>query len=190
MLITVYNQKGGVGKTSIAYSLTKDLDAYYITNDKINSIIPLTLHNKVLTNLTSEIIKNETVVFDSGGFIDKSMKTVLENSDIVFIPLEADATSLFTLNEIISEIRELNDNIYYIINKVEHDKDLKETLEALEDMNIDKNRIYTIRKSRIFKKVLSDNMSMNEILKESKLNKYRYSAVFAEYKKILDLVKS
>ena len=188
MLITVYNQKGGVGKTSISYSLTKDLDAYYITNDKINSIIPLTIHNKVINNLTKEIIEKEIVVFDSGGFIDKNMETVLKNSHIIFIPLEADQTSLFTLNAIYKEINELNDNIYYIINKVEHDKDFKEIFEEMLKMGISKDRILTIRKSRIFKKVLSDNASINEILKESKLNKYLYNAVYAEYKKLLDLV--
>jgi len=33
MIISIWSKKGGVGKTSLAFSLAKDLKMYLITND-------------------------------------------------------------------------------------------------------------------------------------------------------------
>ena len=67
-VITIYSPKGGVGKTALAFALTKELDdCYYVTNDKIGSCIAL------------EVFKN------NGQYIGKNLNPPIGIKTIVFV---------------------------------------------------------------------------------------------------------
>lgn len=189
-LFLVYNIKGGVGKTSIASSVSRDLDYYYSTNDTINSSIVLSSYKKVITEISEEFIDKNNVIFDAGGFQDEKINLLLKRAKKVFIPLECDATSLFSLNEYFNDLKNINDTIYFILNKVEHQKDKEETLEFLYSLGVKQENIFILRKSRMFKKAFNENKSMSNIMQENKLNRHLYKGFYKEYYDILKLFKS
>jgi cellulose biosynthesis protein BcsQ len=189
MLISVRNGKGGVGKTTLSYSLCLDLDYYYNTNDNRNSKIVLESYNKVLNTITINDINNNNIIFDCGGFEDKNIDRLLNISNLIIVPVEADSINLFSFEDFYKDIIKLNDNIIYVINKAEHKKDLKDTYDYLIEIGIDKKNIIIIHKSRIFKKVLNEDKGLSEILNENKLNKHLYSKTYNEYNQLLELIK-
>lgn len=187
-LTTIYNPKGGTGKTTLSFSLCLDLDYYYSTNDTINSSIVLNNYEKVIDTITNKDLDNKNIIFDGGGFIDKKILNILKISNKIIIPIETDLTSLSTFEQVIEELQEINHNIYVVINKVDNKNDLKDTLTYLKSKGIDNSNIFEIRKTRLFKRVLSDSVGVNELLKDNKLNQYLYNKVYKEYTKLLKII--
>ena len=187
-LTTIYNVKGGTGKTTLSYSICLDLGYYYSTNDTINSSVVLNNYDLVLDTITNKDIEEKNIVFDAGGFIDKKILNILNISNKIIIPLETDLTSLSTFEQIIEELLEVNSNIYVVINKVDNKNDLKDTITYLKSKGIDNSNILQIRKTRVFKRVLSDSIGIKQLLKDNKLNQYLYSKVYKEYTKLLEII--
>jgi len=187
-LTTIYNPKGGTGKTTLSYSLCLDLGYYYSTNDTINSSVVLNNYDLVLDTITNKDLKDKNIVFDGGGFIDKKIINILKISNKIIIPIETDLTSLSTFEQVIEELLEINPNIIVVINKVDNKNDLKDTITYLKSKGIENADIYQIRKTRLFKRVLSDSIGVNELLKDNKLNQYLYNKVYSEYTKLLKII--
>jgi len=192
MLISVWNLKGGTGKTSLTYSLVNDLDGYYITNDTYNSVVS-NVYNKVIKELNEEIINSNTVVFDGGGFFDDTIKQVLQHSQKIIIPLEPDLNSLNSLTNFLEELQKINNNIIFVINKVENNKTSIKDFETtknflIEEYKINEKNIFKLSNSRIFKNIFEEEKGIKELVNSSKINKYRYKKIYEEYKKILENV--
>ena len=65
-MISIFNKKGGVGKTSFAFSIAKDLGFYLQSNDAslIETIYP------EMSKISERPTKLENCVYDFGGFVD------------------------------------------------------------------------------------------------------------------------
>ena len=172
MLISIFNLKGGTGKTSLAYSLAKDLDSYYIANDSYNSIVG-NIYSKTIEELNDNIIADNTVIFDGGGFFDNTIKDILKHSDKIIIPLEADLNSLSSLESFIVELQKINKNIIYILNKIETSptaqRDYKAVREHLvSEFNINDSHIFKLPHSRIFKNIFDEELGIKELINSTK----------------------
>ena len=192
MLISIFNLKGGTGKTSLAYSLAKDLDSYYITNDSYNSIVG-NIYSKTIEELNDNIIADNTVIFDGGGFFDNTIKDILKHSDKIIIPLEADLNSLSSLESFIVELQKINKNIIYILNKIETNptaqRDYKAVREHLiSEFNINDSHIFKLPHSRIFKNIFDEELGIKELINSSKKNQYTYRNILPQYEAILKLL--
>jgi len=192
MLISIFNLKGGTGKTSLAYSLAKDLDSYYITNDSYNSIVG-NIYSKTIEELNDNIIADNTVIFDGGGFFDNTIKDILKHSDKIIIPLEADLNSLSSLESFIVELLKINKNIIYILNKIETyptaQRDYKAVREHLiSEFNINDSHIFKLPHSRIFKNIFDEELGIKELINSSKKNQYTYRNILPQYEAILKLL--
>jgi cellulose biosynthesis protein BcsQ len=189
MLISIFSLKGGVGKTSLSYSIAKDLNAFYITNDTHNSIVG-SIYDKVIDELNDDIIKDETVVFDGGGFFDSNIKDILKHSDKIIIPLEADLNSLVSLENFIKELQKINKNIIYVLNKIEDSnrakKDCEEVIQYLGSLfEINQEDIYTLPHTRIFKNIFNEEMGVSELINSTGSNRYIYRNFLPKYEMIL-----
>ena len=190
MLITIFNLKGGTGKTSLAYSLVNDLDSYYITNDTYNSVVS-NVYDKVIKELNKAIISDNIVVFDGGGFFDNDIKQVLQHSSKIIIPIEADINSLNSLTNFLEKLLKINNNIIFVINKIENNKTSLKDFEIsknflIKEYKINEKNIFKLSNSRIFKNIFEEEKGIKQLVNSSKINKYRYKKIYEEYKKILE----
>lgn len=180
MRISVINKKGGVGKTSLSFSLAKDLDMFLITND--DSIIELVYQDKSKIMQKPKLIDN--VVYDFGGFVDTGVIDILNASDIIIVPLAADLNSFKKTVSLLKEIQ--NENIILVANKAEKD-DFKTIKEYFEKTY--KFPIFEIKNSRIWKKTFEEKMTVSEIKNQSKINQYIYRNSISGYEDLLKQIK-
>jgi len=182
MKISVINKKGGVGKTSIAFSLAKDLNLYLLSND--DSTIELAYPEKA--KIMKEVKLIENVVYDFGGFVDSGVLNILKNSDIIIIPLTSDLNSFKKTISLITEIENENENIILIANNSEKDdfKEIEKYFKSKYDYPI-----FEFKNSRIWKKTFNLKMSVLEIKTSSKMNNYIYRNSINGYIELLNYIK-
>jgi cytidylate kinase len=80
-MITLYNVKGGVGKSSIAFQLAKYYDLPLYTNDIYSALAGI-------HKIDPKEKKNELpdCVLDLGGFSDHRIASYIKNSDVIIVP--------------------------------------------------------------------------------------------------------
>lgn len=193
MLVAVYNHKGGVGKSSLAYSIANDLEALYITNDPFNSVVT-NIYDKTIEELNDDVIANNTVIYDGGGFFDETTKDILKYSDLIIVPVEADLNSLKSLGSFLTELQKINNNIIYILNKIENtptaQRDYRAVREHLaQEFNINDNNIFKLPHSRIFKNIFDEEQGIKKLVNSSKINQHIYRNILPEYEAILSRIQ-
>lgn len=180
MRVSIINKKGGVGKTSLAYSLAKDLDLFLISND--DSVIELAYTAKAKVMDRPKLIDN--VVYDFGGFTDAGVMDIVNKSDLVLIPLVADLNCFKKTVSLIKEVA--NKNIVLVANRSE-----KNDFEEIG--NYFKNHfgfpIFEIKNSRIWKKTFEEKKSVLEIQNDNKINGYIYRNSIIGYTELLNYIK-
>lgn len=180
MVISIYNKKGGVGKTSLSFSLAKDLGYFLISND--DSVIEQVYPNKSKIMREPKLIKN--CVYDFGGFVDASALKILNISDWVIIPLTSDLNSFKNTVSSLNEIE--NKNIVFVAMRAE-----KSDFEEIENYLKDKfhHKIFEIKESRIWSKTFVQKMSVSDIKNENKINSYIYRNSIDGYENLIKFIK-
>lgn len=144
--VLIWQQKGGVGKTTIAIELITRLKYLPITNEGNSSLVDFfdNEENQLLLgekenpviSITNEIPNDESlkdgIVFDFGGFIDKRLIDAIKYCKFIIIPTTprtADADMFFksfdALKEIIQKIDKVGSiQIIVVLNMIEkaHEK--------------------------------------------------------------------
>jgi len=180
MRIAVINKKGGVGKTSLSFSLAKDLNMFLLSND--DSTIELVYKDKAKIMKNPKIIEN--VVYDFGGFVDTGVLEILDASDIIIVPLTADLNAFKKTVSLLKEIQK--ENIVLIANKSE--KNDFQTIKEYFEKNY-KFPIFEIKSSRIWKKTFETKKTVSEIKNENKVNQYIYRNSINGYENLLNHIK-
>lgn len=180
MTITVFNSKGGVGKSAISFSLSKDLDYAMITNDD-----GLFKHNHPKYKYLKKMQLVEDAILDLGGFITPETLNVLNGSDKVLIPLTIDYNSIHKALEILKEID--RSKCIIVANMIETPNDLEEIKEIIHK-RYDDMLVFPLKKSKVFQRTLQTGMSLTELYNESGLSKYQYKSVYKQYKTILKAI--
>ena len=194
-VITIYSPKGGVGKTALAFALTKELDdCYYVTNDKIGSCIALEVFKNngqyIDKNLTPPI-GTKTIVFDAGGFVDTKIEQAIKSSKIVIIPINFDNANKVILKKLFLDIKSKNSNakIIVIINKFDNQRFKKENVFNEISLLGDFDEIFFIRETGLFEKTQVKNKSINQFINSDLMTRYIYRNLSEEWNEILDYIK-
>lgn len=179
MIITFFNKKGGVGKTSLSYNVARDLDFYLLSND--DSVIAESYEKaKVLKEI--ELYKGENIIYDLGGFVDKNAIEVLKASDLIVVPTIGDINSLKRTVNTVKELQEFNKKILVIGNIVKpNDQDFISKFV---------NAQFFIRESKVFQNTLIEEKSISDLVQESKFNEYRYRNIYKDYVEFLNFIKT
>jgi len=187
MIVTFFNKKGGVGKTTLAFNVAKDLDFFLLSND--DSVIESIYPNKAKIMSNIKLLDNANIIYDLGGFIDKNNVEILEKSDIIFIPTLLDINSVQRTLNTIKEIKEINKdaNIKLIINQFNTLKKYESVVKQYEKTNL---KIFFIPKSEAFINSMFKGQTIKEQYEVNNFTKKTFHNVYTSYKLILEEIKN
>lgn len=112
----VINSKGSVGKTPISFNLAYDLDMNIITNDK-SALIACYKDRTILTN-QFELIENS--LYDCGGFSAPGILNIVQQVNIVIVPVFNDLSSLIQTRDTLKQILPLAKKVIIVTTKTEN----------------------------------------------------------------------
>jgi len=177
MTIAIYSQKGGVGKTSIAFSLSKDLKLKYITNDKSASMYKMGNAKFSKTNIPYQ----ENTIYDFGGFKSEEAIKIANQVDLVFIPTICDINAI---SKALDTCKTLNNkNIIIIATALERKKDY-EQIKIVFDKYYPEIKVIPFRKNKLLKNSMEVGMGATEFFKKSKKSNLLYKNSFIDYEVI------
>ena len=184
MVFSIWNKKGGVGKTALSYSLAKDLDYSMMSND--DSMIEIAYPDRAVIDKNPILVDN--FVYDFGGFSDLSIEPILKGSDYIIIPTIADyngAKKLFDTLEDLETMKIPKERIL-VVSMRTGDTFKKDDIDSLLD---NQYQTFYIPDSKIFQKLFTEKKSINEIGNTNGLSKYTYRKVLAPYNELLNKLK-
>jgi len=191
MKITIFNQKGGVGKTMLATQIALyfdlkivELDPYGILKSLMpKKVIKLGLRDKIDENLNN-------VVFDFGGFDDLRLEEVAKQSDLVIIPFNPTLVSLGGTLKSYLKVKNLNDNILFIANGYIKEQDVKEAVEFLEEHIKEPIEYFAIPFTRAVQTAENEVVSIVDLPKQGGLKKHTYSKIAKVFEDLMKIIKN
>jgi cellulose biosynthesis protein BcsQ len=188
MVLSVFNFKGGVGKSTISYNLAKHFGLKIVTNDKYSALI-----NAKQTTGGSSINIGDNVIFDFGGFEDKRVHEVFEASDVIVIPTlysRADIqNTVITVRQILKYAPDAK--ILIVVNRVRSGDDkLLDSVKEQLNKHIKHDVSYvTLRDSKALLRSINDNISIFDIHQQSGLNKHVYAPLINDFYMIIGSIE-
>lgn len=183
-VISVFSPKGGVGKTSLSFSISKDLNLGYITND-MSIIIQKYKKSKYVRN---KIPYRDDTLYDFGGFSDKNAEDIIRLSDLLLIPTINDQNSLL---KTLDTIKKFNGTVEIIIvgTMIDNDKD-KESIKKHIGAKYPNLRIIFVKRTKGFKNGMEIGYSLKDLFESSNLNKHRYKGIYKNYLKLINEINN
>ena len=183
--VTFFNKKGGTGKTSLSFSIAKDLNYPLLSND--DSVIEEIYPGKAKILDTIEIIDHD-VVYDLGGYIDTGIIELFKASSVVIVPTTLDINSIKRTINTVMEVNKYCENIVIVINRVKKDKlgKYKQSIEALRGLGKD---ILYIRDSEAITNSIHLAKTITNLYDVNGFSRNQYKGIYKDYSKLLDRVK-
>lgn len=185
--ITVYNIKGGVGKTRIALNLAMELDFGVITNDEYSIV------QKVLPSSRCKIIKtNEPlpkysahipIIYDLGGHQDARAVQALKQSQVVITPILPEKGDLQISLDFLEEIKRYNQNIIIIVNRA-NDTEFRNVQKVCQEHH-PLFPVFQLKKSRVMSLLVERRKTIKKIAKNDKLHGRHYIKVADQFDLII-----
>lgn len=189
--LTVYNIKGGVGKTRIALNLAMELDWGIITNDQysvIEEVLPVS--KRVLLNnehKTLEYPPHIPLIFDMGGKEDNRAVTAMQQSAYVLVPILTDRGDLQISLNFLQEIQEINPNIMVIVNQTKPNE--FQRVNRVFQSIYPKIPMFEIKTSTAMSRIVTEKKSISDIMNENKSLRWHYKNINAQFHAIIKYIQ-
>lgn len=192
MKIVIFNIKGGQGKTSLAINLAFALNGGVITNDiysPLETVLPENRFVKVGLNEQFPDIEedNAYIIYDLGGWIDVRCVKLLQEADLIIIPVINDYINNQVALNTIEEVKKYNEKILIVANRTEKN-DYNEIKTLITHFYQDQFEVLELKKSTAFSKIFTKSKSIDEIIKEDKLLAFAYREFIEQLQNIVDFI--
>jgi len=191
LIITIYNFKGGVGKTSIALNFALTAEYGIITNDvysPLESVLSEKQYIKVEPDEDfPDIPKKLNIIYDLGGHIDKRAIKIIKKSDYILIPTLSDFLSLKVTINAILEI-EIYNNKIIIIGNGTHKSEIKHIKKVIRDCKFN-YPLFELKKSKAFINIFREQKSIGKMTKEGGLKAYHYKVINEQFDKLIKYIE-
>jgi len=209
MIISVYNAKGGVGKTPISANIAFDKEYLVATNEVFHIYDKIIEDGSLLVEegsllvvdpeeeFTSEIKNNGlNVVFDLAGSLSSSslsISSALLMSDVVIVPINNEWKAINAGLNTIKQVLEYNSNIIVVATKLtKQSKDFftKDWKESGDYINIknqvcehfgDKITVLPLKNSKVFDNIFEQRKSIKQFCTDSPLKAHSYKIVEEQF---------
>jgi len=191
MKITVYNFKGGVGKTCIALNIALTMDYAIVTNDILSPLDEILEDGQIKKLKLNEKVptypEDWDLIFDLGGYLDSRAKMLLKQSDCVVVPVVNEYIDVHTTVNFIQEIEQYNNKIVIVANKTGKNDfaHVKKTMAK----NYPKYPVLEIKNSRALPNLMIKKKSVKEMMKESRLLNHHYKAIEEQFDKLISTIR-
>lgn len=212
MIITVYNSKGGSGKTPIATNIVLDREYAIGTNEAFDPYGDFIPDDRLIAIDLSErfpdIPQGLDIVFDLAGAISTtahSITSAIAQSDLVIVPISSEFKSLKSGVGTLREIRNVpgfHGSLLAVATKLtkgkkehfkpaEWDQSADYTLikETLEQQGFD-IPVLPLKLSKVFDVIFEKEMSIEQLRSSDPLANYTYRDVSAQFDQIYNIIDS
>lgn len=191
MKITIFNQKGGVGKTMLATQIALYFDLKIVELDPYGILKSLMPDRVIKLGLRDEIDENlNNVVFDFGGFDDLRLEQVAKQSDLVIIPFNPTLVSLGGTLKSYLKVKDLNYNILFIANGYIKEQDVKDAIEFLEEHIKEPIEYFAIPFTRAMQTAENEVVLIIDLPKQGGFKRHTYSKIAGVFENLMKIIKS
>lgn len=192
MVVIVYNEKGGVGKSMIATQFALYFDATIIELDPYG-ILTQTLSAdrvyKVGLNETAPVISDGDAIFDFGGFDDARLDIVSQYADLIVIPFNPTINSLGTTINSYKRASSQNLPILFVVNATLKDSDAYDAIEYLKENIQDDIEFFVVPHTRALQTAENEGVSVVELSNQPGLKKHTYKKVGQVFTELMQKIK-
>ena len=190
----MFNLKGGQGKSSIALNLALTLKMNVISNDAITQIEDILPEDNFLNIGRNEDFPdieetNIDIIYDLGGWLDNRIFKVVEQADLVIIPMINGIMNNKTSLNSIEQMKKITKKILIIANKTKKD-DYAIICELIKRYFPDDNfPVLELKETTAFEKILEKEKSIGDIVENDKLLRFSYHRVVEQFDEIIKYIK-
>jgi cellulose biosynthesis protein BcsQ len=196
-IISIYNVKGGVGKSTIARELAYKLNATLVDCDKGGVQEYMESVRVVKIGEDNEIpqdIEGEVIIYDFPGKDDERREEAAKASDVVIIPYTPSFYALQSTADSYRQILKSNRCVIMIANMLKDDKDLARTKDELEDFlnqhsDVGDIIVQPLHYTRGLQSAENNGKSIYQIRDSSPFNRMNYEKTCRELDAIVDTVE-
>lgn len=189
MLITVYNFKGGEGKSKISSNLAISMNYSIVTNDVYSPIDNIFSDDKIMKLYPKDEMPDfeigDNIIFDFGGYADGRIISILKKSKWIIVPITNEEDNIQVGINTIDEISKYNKNIIIVVNKT-----VKGDFEAVKN---DLKEIYSypmfeIKKSTAVVKLSKTGKSISQLAEEGGVFKAHYKKIANQFDILINFI--